>query len=380
MIRVPVSFRALLVVGFLALLTGCGSGPAAEERAERLRGPILESVGSILLEESDSAYIGEPFSLVIDPDDGSFYISDFFSNRVFRFDRGGTLVARIGRPGGGPGEFRSVGLTFLLDDTTLVAADDNNKRLLLFDRRDGSFREHRAFAGVIGPSAPAARNGTVWIPSRELAGGTSVLKWELATGEMHHLVPLPEMYMESARGIGRFASFRPHGTLTLWADTLLVGMGGTNALTLSDTRGTVLDTVSIPAIRRRGVPANVLEIFQNVRSTQQDIFEASSALRHVHRLPAGNFALVHHDSHLEGRLPGGLITATIYVSVLSADRKRACVDTLLPASKDARPIHGFRGDTLFHLDRRIVDDERLETRIELYRITTDGCDWLPTNA
>src|SRR5690554_4626694 len=195
MIRVPVSFRALLVVGFLALLTGCGSGPAAEERAERLRGPILESVGSILLEESDSAYIGEPFSLVIDPDDGSFYISDFFSNRVFRFDRGGTLVARIGRPGGGPGEFRSVGLTFLLDDTTLVADGGSNNRLLLFDRRDGTYREHHAYTGTLGMSEPSIQGDTVWIPALSLEHGTSTVAWETRTGAMHHSVPLPELYM-----------------------------------------------------------------------------------------------------------------------------------------------------------------------------------------
>src|SRR5690606_31791168 len=144
---------------------------------------------------------------------------------------------------------------------------------------------------------------TAWMASRNLAGGTSVLTWDLRADEMRHLVPLPELYMESIRGIGRFAAFYPRGALALWADTLLVGMEGTNALTISDTHGTVLDTVSIPAVRRRGVPENVLEIFQNVRSTQQDIFEASSALHDLHRLPDGAFALVHHDSHLEGRLP-----------------------------------------------------------------------------
>jgi len=51
----------------------------------------------------------------------------------------------------------------------------------------------------------------------------------------------------------------------------------------------------------------------------------------------------------------------------------------VPASLDARAMEAFRGDTLFVLDRRIVDDTDLETWIVMYRIDMEGCDWIPLN-
>lgn len=72
-----------------------------------------------------------------------------------------------------------------------------------------------------------------------------------------------------------------------------------------------------------------------------------------------------------------VLSARVWVGVLSPDLKRACVDAELPVSQDARSMETFRGDTLFQLDRRMVGD-RLETWIRLFLIDPSGCDWIST--
>lgn len=70
-----------------------------------------------------------------------------------------------------------------------------------------------------------------------------------------------------------------------------------------------------------------------------------------------------------------ILTARVWVGVLSPDLTRACVDTELPVSQDARSMEVFRGDTLFQLDRRMIGD-RLETWIRMFLIDREACDWI----
>ena len=68
-----------ILVCLVKMLAGCaGDEPNLEARVGA-RGPILVSADSVLLEESEVFYLGNPFSLLVDPDDGSFVISDFFA-------------------------------------------------------------------------------------------------------------------------------------------------------------------------------------------------------------------------------------------------------------------------------------------------------------
>ena len=39
----------------------------------------------------------------------------------------------------------------------------------------------------------------------------------------------------------------------------------------------------------------------------------------------------------------------------------------------------FRGDTLFVLDRRIDEGEKLQTWILMFLVSEEGCDWLSTD-
>lgn len=361
----------------VALLGGCGPD-AARGASAKGAGPALVAVDSILLAEADTLYLGNPFSLGVDPYDGSFYVSDFYANRVFRFSRDGSLLARYGRPGSGPGEFSAPNLAFVLDDSTLAAADQQHKVFHLFGRGSGEHRRSVRYEGRLGMTIPVVANGLVWAPSRNPVSGTAALAWDPATDSIRYLPALPEEYVSSLARRGRFAAFYSTGTLAAWADTVVVGMSGSNDLILHTAKGSVLDTLRIPVARRRGVPAGLQRRVDEDRNLEQDeLFRLASLLYHVHRTPDGSLLVVHHDADLEGEIQGGLITARPFVSVVSPDRLRACVDAELPVSQDARPIEGFRGDTLFLLDRRIAAGERLETWIVKYRVDTEGCEWIP---
>jgi hypothetical protein len=355
----------------LALTVACGGGgaPALHD------GPRLVAQDSVLIVDADTLYLGNPYALVVDPLDGSFYVSDFFVNRVFRFGRDGAVIRTYGRAGSGPGEFRVPTLVSPVDSTLVIAADNGRHLMHLFDRNTGEHRRSVSYRGRLGSTAPVRLGSTLWMPSRSLQDATTALAWDLETDSIRYLGPLPAEYQASLRSIGRYAGFFTMGVLTAWEDTVLVGMGGRNELVLIDHHGTVLDTLRPPVSRRRGVPHNVQQLFDEQRLPRRELFRRVSATRHLHRRSDGSFVIVHHDSEQESDDAFSVITARALVTVVSPDRRRACVDAHLPVSPDARPIHGARGDTLFLLDRRIVG-ERMETWIVPYLVDTVGCDWI----
>jgi len=345
-------------------------------------GPTLVAVDSILLPEDDTLYLGAPFSPAIDPDDGSFYVSDDFQKRVVRFDRSGEVVRIYGRPGGGPGEFRGVGLTFVLDDSTLAVEDWNVERLSFFDRESGEFRGSRSLPGVAGITPPVFEGGAAWFPTVNRERRHGLVRWSIDDDVVTTAGPLPDAYQVSLDGGNPgYANFMDvFGSLTSHDGTLIRGWSVQNELIRHDRHGNVLETIDIPVVRRRGVPENLRYLYDVEGATGRERITINSRLRQLHTLPDGGLAFTHHDQEilsLDGPMP--VIAAHVWAGVISSDLERACVDAPVPASLDARSMEAFRGDTLFVLDRRIVDDTDLETWIVMYRIDTEECDWIPLN-
>ncbi|KPK76318.1 MAG: hypothetical protein AMS25_17645 [Gemmatimonas sp. SM23_52] len=311
---------------------------------------------SIRLAEADTLYVGNPYTPVIDPYDGTIYVPDVFSRRVHRFARDGSLIRTYGRPGEGPGEFRSAGPAFVLDDSTLAVCD----------------------------APPVVRDDGVWFALVDqnyqhprFAVARSVAHWLPASDTVLYLGPMPAEFSESiAGGYWQYANFNLRGVLAFHDGAILRGWVLKNELFVLSPGGEVLDTLDIPAVRRLGVPKNVRELLDVKRIGLKEIFERFSRLWQLHTLPDGRVAFTHHDQHVLKLRPMPVLSATVWVGVLSADLKSACVDAKLPVSLDARSMETFRGDTLFQLDRRIVG-ERLQTWIRMFRIDTDDCDWIP---
>jgi len=376
--------RLLLSTAIAIVALGCGSrggGP----RSGKVSGPTLTLIDSVEVQESDSIYIGRPYTPAIDPYDGTVYVPDFFSNRVYRFGRDGRLLRTYGRPGQGPGEFRSAEMTFVLDDSTVVVDDPGQERLEFFDRRTGAFRRDRNLPLAPGTSAPIVTPHGVWMHAVSDGRRVGMAVWYPARDTVMTLGRLPGPYLASLDDPPSiFAQFFDVGGLVVRPDdTVVNGWSGLNWMYVHSLDGTVLDSVWVPAVRRRDVPSNLEKRMDGGDMGDRERYESGSGLLRMGTLPNGGLVLVYHDVHILRLHPlPPTFYSTVWVSVVSPDLERACVDARLPVSRDAESVEAIRGDTLFQFDRRIVGQKtahpRLQTWIRTYLVRTGDCDWLPT--
>lgn len=346
-----------LVLAFPAC-TGRGRGTAADQ------GPGLALVDSITVAEADSLYVGRAQGLAAAPG-GGFYVSDAFAQRAILFDGRGSPVRVFGGRGEGPGEFTGVDGVFAVD-STLVVVDQLGHALNVFDARQGRFVRRVPFEGII--KAAAAWNGTVWLGDQNVDRKTGVAVWNPRSDRLAYMPPLPPEYLLSPELAGIYDG----SSLAAWSDSLLVGFTGSNDLFLANDQGAVLGTVGVPVRRRRGIPPDFASRLKALQFPE--MFSLGSMLFDLHRLSDGRTALVHFDQTIDGRL----VTARVFLSLLSADRRRACVDGEVPVSTDSQPLVAFRGDTLLVLEQRITSGDRPVTILRSFRIDDSHCDWIPT--
>jgi sugar lactone lactonase YvrE len=74
-------------------------------------------------------------------DEGNFYVADFDSNRILKYDPEGKHLLTIGREGQGPGEFRTLSVPRFDKDNNLYITDSMNQRVSFFDQ-DGKYIAH----------------------------------------------------------------------------------------------------------------------------------------------------------------------------------------------------------------------------------------------
>lgn len=375
--RVPQAF--VVAAGVLAFLLGCtDSAPEADEHGDAA-GPAIVPIGDVLLEETYEAYLGNPWSLVVDPVDGSFLISDYFQGRIIRFGRDGRIVQRYGRPGEGPAEFKAMGPTFILNDSVVVGLDERRRLFKLFSREGGEHLESVRYRGSIGGEVSVVA-GMVVAPSMEFEDGfTSVLIWDPNEGSFRYLVELPEPYMQSLKRNGPFAGTLLGSSVLAWPDTMLVGMLGLNDLRLATWEGKLVDLIHPPSVRRRGAPHDLHVKYDTDMSLSfKQRVEMKSLLVGIYGMLNRQTVLVHFDQTIKGEPPMVEWLADIHLTVLSADRRTACVDGFVPYANETRARLTVSRDTLFLLDRTInKTGDGLETWIRLYEIDTSECDWLP---
>ncbi len=374
----PCGIRIAFVTAMI-LIPGCS--PELGERATAdAAGPVLIPIDSILLPETDTLYIGNPYALVVDPFDGSFYISDIFSSRLLRFRRDGSLMLVYGRPGEGPGEFRGgPGAPMLIDDSTVAAQTTGSRRVNVFDRNTGETIRVVNFPALAGITPAVVIGQEVWMTDFELRRETSVTRWHPSKDEFTSVGGLPREYIASIEsGNWSYASLFRIGSLAYAGGRFLQGWSGLDEMFVLNLRGEVLDSVDIPVARRKGVPADLRDRIDIERIPFREQLEESSQLRQLFPRPGGGFLFTHHDQTALKMEPMPVLTAKTWVGILSPDLSQACVDAPVPRDFEIRPMETFRGDTLFVLDRRIEDSEKLQTWILMFLVSDEQCDWLST--
>ncbi|HEV2149193.1 MAG TPA: hypothetical protein VGR37_17430 [Longimicrobiaceae bacterium] len=349
--------RSRLLICLLYLPAGAGcSGPHQEPPAESLQ---LTKLEPIHLVETDSLYVGKPAALALDPDNGNLYVSDGFWGRVLAFSPSGTLDRVYGKRGEGPGEISDPGAVAVHNGELLVA-DVGGQRFVRYDRATGEFNGGVRFDGVLTSMQP--HGNKVWLGIQNRPRRTSLGVWSPEASSIRYLGELPGEFLESEPLAGIYNGIQ----VVEWSDTVLAGFMGLNRLVRLRADGSTIDTLPIPVRKRRGEMKNIVKRLGGMEFPE--MFSANSALFRLHRLPSGSFAAVHYDQTISG----DLITANVYLSILSGDFKTTCPDHAIEVAADAQPYTAFRGDTLFVLQQK-VEGQRASAFVDRYVIGEAAC-------
>jgi hypothetical protein len=140
----------------------------------------------------------------------------------------------------------------------------------------------------------------------------------------------------------------------------------------------------VPVARRRGVTSEGLELFRAKAFSMEDAYKAISATAALWRSSSGEIVVWHQDGSLEiSRRPFKMhITGKAWISLLSADLTRACVDAEVTTPGTDRPRLALKGDTLYVFDQ-VMDSLNtgiIQSVIYRYHLSSEGCHWIPLPA
>ncbi|HET8650434.1 MAG TPA: hypothetical protein VFL95_10350, partial [Gemmatimonadales bacterium] len=229
----------------------------------------------------------------------------------------------------------------------------------------GAYLRAVSYSGVLGSGVADA--GTMWVGLLNMSNRTGAGHASIAADSFAGLLAVPAEYLASEP----LAGIDDQVNVIKWKDTLIVGYSGSNTILFADTSGQLLDSISIPVVRRRGVPPDIVQrLAPGVPFPE--MFAMNSALFKLARLSDGALLAVHYDQTIDGRR----IRSKAYLSLVSADRRRACVDVPLAVSEDAQPRVAVAGDSLYVLEQHVMGDSATAT-VRSFRIAIEPkCSWV----
>ncbi len=370
-----------VVPGLIAIIAMACS--AADDRPSSFAGsPILHLADTVLLQESDSAFLGQLMVTFAVDSNGTMYIGDQGLNRLLVFNSDGRLRRIIGRFGKGPGEFSDVGFVTLFRDSVLLQSS-GARTLSLLRERDGIELKRIVHPGFVSRGA-ATKDHIVLGDFERLAGSAVILvSWDslLRTPDPVRLVPnsvtTPSLYSQF-RELLIFNSV----PVAAKSDTLVVGFGVGDFILHIDPSGQIVDTIWTPVRLRRGTPPTVLPRYRNPRISFHDAISGVSGLRAMWFTRTGHLVLWFEDGSTEDpSRVNSPTTGVAYLAVITPDLGRACVDASLEAPGTRRTRLSFGRDTLYSLDQFVdssAADPQVRTVIRKYSIHLANCEWLTT--
>lgn len=362
----PMLGRTLSVIGGLA---GC-MHTALQAQSGAHGGPRLEVVDSLVLEESESTFVGRVKGVAVSRR-GHVFVSDAANWTLHEFDGSGRWLRAYGRRGQGPGEFTSPGPVVLAGDTAVII--DGGTKLQAFDTRTGKLIwEKLVPARMI--RALAWNRGSVTFNSvvgRDSSHHTLLASLDVRTGNVRFGVPLFEPL---GRNIGIDMTWSTPAFTYFGRDSIALAFNAnSDFLYLGTLASTRFDSIHVAAVRRRGrlKPEILHKAETNPRSmTLEEQFQPSVPWV-VGQLSSGLFVYGAFDPGItRGRLIGQL-----YASLVDRRAHRACVDALVPVPSDPAPWATMSGDTLMVLSQD--EDARGQPRAILRKmlVRSDGCRW-----
>lgn len=360
----PRVYRRVLVAAIALCLTSC-----APQDDQSTVFPELTLARSTRLSESDSLFVGRPLGFAVGVDSLRFVVTDLAAGRVLAWDDTGRIVASFGREGRGPGEFLGPAAVALQRDLLWVA--DYGSMIWRALRRDDAAEVARvAFTGDLTYATQSVFSDTLLFGLWDEVRGTAVGLLVPRDSAILRAVPVPSEFARLKNiGIGRLSQMLP----AVSGPWRVVGFGPLNGLYVLDEGLTVTDSVVLPVVRRRGMTEEHLRSAQGGYAALMNSVSVLSLLRAMER--PGHFLAAHYDLQaVDDDAPQ--LTATLYVSVIDIEKRRACVDALVPQSGAARPSVQVSGDTLFVL-RQEMEETRISTFIDQYVVNVAACQWMP---
>ncbi len=350
-------------------------------------GPDLILRDSLVLEETEEHYIGNPLALFVAPD-GSLLVSDGFAETVLRYDATGRLTGHLGGRGGGPGEFHHLGGVGFVTESAAGFLDETG-RLELFEPKTGAHHGSVRVDVNNRPASFAVSGDSLWFAGNNRVsaasyGAIAIADLIAATGGDGEQAPpivldrgtVPAPYREQHALAGSLSI----AFLDVGDRDVVLGFTGSPFLIRIAHDGAVTDTVWIGNGLRRGEPdeAELLEVMrgrqpEDLRSWMFDFFTSSSLVRGLSRDGAGNVYTLHQESDRDE--DGSMTGAKLYAAVSRFEGDRGCGDTLIPASDVGVPIPFLHGSTLWVLDRRLRAgaETSIATVVRRFTIDPDRC-------
>ncbi len=373
----------------LLLLTGSAcsrsdlvaTGPKCPPGARALTSRLVDSV---VLQEGSATLLSNPAMTFTATSDGSLFIPDLEVNRVSVYTGHGELRGQLGRSGGGPGEFLSVGTFGVARDTLLLQSDGGGTRLNVYDSRSLAYRGQISYEGYLSWISPARDGFLVGLLG---SYGVAFLSWDRIAAALQGRRVAP---LRSDR-VARPLEYRRYPLLNPWQDVkvvengkgLLTLFGGTDYLLALDSSGAI-DTIPLPICQRRGAPKARLERWfthppgtaAEARAARDATDNTISALLGLWRRPNGEFLIWFQDPTFEQG--GRIFKGVAYLTVLSADLRRECIDARFEAPGTERARLTVSADSVFVLDQvsANLDGGTARTVLRKYLLDFSSCRWV----
>jgi len=362
---------SVLAVG--AALASCIPSDQDQGTVSRDGSPSVTLLDSTVLAEPNSLPFGEYLSVAVDGRGRMYLTNGGEGGQILRYSRNGDFELAWGRRGSGPGEYEGPSMVYPFPGDTIGAiVDIVTRRFTVVDLADGTVR--REFR------VPFQGTGKQWHFTKEkavfsLPGSPALVgTWDFRYDSVSVAGALPANLMSA------FPTYMQYGHLEIapWRDGYLAQVPTLAALQQLDSSGAVVGQVHLPAVRRRGQTDDLLLRQQQQQADGHGSTHLGSLAATLGVLSTGEVAAIQVDLDTERNAQGpDFRNLRYYVSILSADLHRACLDALVPFTSDVPfPIPHLMGDTLVTLSRVVGADDTVRTVVYRFGISSKGCEWV----
>jgi hypothetical protein len=328
----------------VALLASAVLACTADRAARAEADADLTATELFTLEELPGAPLGE-FSSLLRWRDG-WVLADGTNRQIIVFDSVGRRLGSMGRPGGGPGEFKRLGPLALVNDTTVLALDLGLQRLSSWalPQRAMIGTERRINVPNV-PGTLLVRHdgilvGDVWpkdLQSLELVDSVTL-------SPLRRAATAPGLYRNAPYAAAAFASV----SVAPIGDSLLIGWQLVDSLQMLGPSLEPGRMIPLPVSRRRGSPPDLASRGKNIGDIP-GMIPHTSLLYRLGQFTDGRIGVTHADLIREvdgnGRTRGG--SREVWLTVLDRSGAPLCVDQRIAArTQDLVRPYFIRGELI----------------------------------